>query len=676
VGGPLVRSSSDDRLFPVPDVDFYTPASPSSSPSAGQQILNLARAPLGSWARWTGIGLKPVDQVARLLRLHRLAFEAERNGRERRADFFWREALRGLRRLSKRPKVWQALWEAHGKAVTSDAEALQKRIALEVFADLHAAFANAKLDQAEAPAPIDLAYRHLHYLREVLPLTGMTTDDQAALLAPAMLAEIDALEKAKRGSAAVAVARDLLALAPGKPEFQKRLALAHFDAAVKSLSDRPAGKERAEAAALRQGIEQLEEVRRQFPYHTLIYQLIGLLQNLRAVRLTNGSDLPEGLVAARKAIVFHPPLEAEPGLFAQLVNHMRDLQTRMAEVEQQIRRSSNTTLTADGQKALAQSRKGFAPLEAYLKTDEPAQIAAAREKAQAREIWLEIGLPPEEGDWDGRAVALVTSAGAIFGTEPSTIEAFTAAFEREQTARPILAGIDVAAVAAFVKRRRDNVPAPATGATAPVPVAAKIAVLDPTARARGRDREPLGYWLFGHQDYGARLAVAAAAVAALALAGAAGFDAFGSSIRADAYAAMVAAAPRDDDATVVREAERFMAAETLRQSDLREAHVHALLAQAQEAPNRRVRDAAARETQAALDGDDGRAVLRAVEKFAGAPPLHQQDPRAAGMRDIYARTFVRWFAGLDGAAEAEAAAQAQAYRAVSAQLARMAGDAK
>jgi hypothetical protein len=214
VAWAIIRAGSNNRIFPFPDADFYCVAPPrglADDPRpSGARIISLADAPLPKWVRWTGYGLSPVDRIARMLALHRRAFDAERRGRAREADFFWREAIREIACIS--PKVWGAVWEAHGKEIVASAEELRKRVVCEVFADVHAAFVNARLDKAEAPPPSDLAFRHMRYLGKVLPLAGMTPVEQATMIAPGLQAEIEALEKVKLWNKAIAVARLVAAI--------------------------------------------------------------------------------------------------------------------------------------------------------------------------------------------------------------------------------------------------------------------------------------------------------------------------------------------------------------------------------------------------------------------------------------------------------------------------------
>src|SRR5215469_1217347 len=98
----LVRESGADRFFPQISSDLYSMnrhAGPSES-RTGAKLLALSDSlPLTWWQRLAGWRLAPDQRVARLLLLHRLAFEAEMEGQFRRADFFWREALAQLGRV-------------------------------------------------------------------------------------------------------------------------------------------------------------------------------------------------------------------------------------------------------------------------------------------------------------------------------------------------------------------------------------------------------------------------------------------------------------------------------------------------------------------------------------------------------------------------------------------------
>ena len=212
-----------------------------------------------------------------------------------------------------------------------------------------------------------------------------------------------------------------------------------------------------------------------------------------------------------------------------------------------------------------------------------------------------------------------------------SVEDLTAAFIAEAEKRPLLAGIDPADVVAFVRKRHGEpigVPEPA----APAEMPGEPVILENAGTASKRDREPFGYWLFGHQDLGPRLLLASSVVAVLLVGEPRALDAYGSSVRADAYRTIVAAAQRDEDRTVLGQGERFLSAYTFRREDAREQHVRALMAQAYEAPNRRIRDAAIGELRAALAQGDIRSAMGAIEK---SPPPPRSPTRTRAHRPLW-----------------------------------------
>jgi hypothetical protein len=636
-------------------------ASAAPGGETGQALRALADAPLGRWGRLAGWGLDPAGRVARIMQLHRLAFDAERSGRFTRADFFWREAHRALLRCSRQAAPWEAV-AAKYKELAASPDELKGKFIRELFVDVHAAFANARLRNPDKLTGNDRAFVQLRYLRDLLPLAGMTPGQQTALLAPAVEAEIAALQKSGHWSRAVDSARGLLALEPEEAAHQNRLASAIFRGSVETLSTAGAGKELAEARAIQEAVLDLAQMQVKHPYNTLVFELIGQLQFLRAIRLANGGQLSQALLAMHKARLFAPSLDAAKTAMDQLIENMKSLQARMAEVEAQLRQTRNASLNADGIRMRDEARNGFKPLENFISSKEQERIVAAREKAQARAIWGEVGLAPPASEWDEKAAALLEAIVAIFGKQ--SVEDLTTAFVAEAEKRPLLAGIDPAPVVAFVRKRHGEPVAAPEPAAAPAEKPPEPAILETASAPNGRDREPFGYWLFGHQDLGARLLIAAASLAVLLVGGAAAFDTYGSSVRADAYRTMVAAAQKDDDQTVLGQGERFLTAATMRREDAREPHVRALMAQAREAPNRRVRDAAFGELRAALAQGDSRSAMRAIEKFADAPPLADKDPRTPGLAEIYAREFVHWFASLPTRGTDDAAGGTATYRRV------------
>src|SRR4029079_19682859 len=96
---------------------------------AGRRLLALADTPLSVWQQLTGWRLPAEGEVARVLLLHRLAFEAKLKSQFRRANFLWREAFERLRLIWTCIDCWDAARTLLGDGAPGSAEALRERVA-------------------------------------------------------------------------------------------------------------------------------------------------------------------------------------------------------------------------------------------------------------------------------------------------------------------------------------------------------------------------------------------------------------------------------------------------------------------------------------------------------------------------------------------------------------------
>ncbi|MET4071879.1 hypothetical protein ABID58_006703 [Bradyrhizobium sp. S3.2.6] len=663
----LVRKSDGQRFLPAIEPNLYSPNGSGETPvRPGRALLALAYPQLTWQQRHAGRGLSPIQQLARLLLLHRLAFEAELAGEFERADFFWRECNSQLRAASTRLDIWEAACAAlEQKSVTSP-EIMRDLIVNELFIDTHIAFANGQLAKVRLD-PDDRAFVHLAFLRTLLEVQKVQPAEAALLLGPAIEAEMEVLQTAKRWDEAIARAGQYLALSPDDVASQERLALLHFRHALDRAPSK--GDEISDAKWLDRKIEVLERTRSANPDWTMIYSLLAQLYQLQSIRLANGGRLADALVASRKAHVFAPTLDVAVETMSQLVENMNNLQAQMKAVESQLRAAGNMTLNAEGVRLQAEARRGFAPLDEYIKSEHPEQIAAARQRANARTLWQDIGLQTKPQPADEELLKLFVVVGELYGSERTDIADIAAAFRDKASSEPVIADLAISAeaIAAFImRRRRENASQPETERGAapahPVPeAAAAFSIPGPDKRVRQKP-EPLWFWLFGTQDPGYRLLAAAAAVAAIAVLGVSLADRQGSRAKSQAYSAITTAAGPDREKIIAAEAQRFLDAWTLQQNDLRIAQVQALRRDALELPNRRIRDAAFEQLRQAVQGNDDAAAIDAAERFLDAPPLQIADPRREVVLDAYARAFSIWFSNLPEPLSETALARIQSYR--------------
>ena len=666
----LVRKADRRRFFPDIEPGLYRPNRSGEEPNDdGLKLLALAYPQLTWLQRHAGWHLSPNQQFARLLMLHRLAFEAELAGQLEQANFFWREANARLRAAWDRSDTWDAACAVldHKPPVTS-AEVIRDLVVNELFVDTHIAFINGQFANEIPLDPGNRAFVHLGFVRTLLELQKAPPAEAALLLAPGIEAEIAALQTAKRWDDAIVRAAQHCAMSSDDAKLQDRLALLHFDQAIDRLSAK--GNELSDASWLGQKIEALERLRSANPDRMLTYSLLGQLYHLQSIRLANGGRLADALVAARKAHVFAPQLEDITKTISELVDSMTKLQAHMKAVENQLRTSGNMRLNADGERLQSEARQGFSPLEQYLKSGQPEQIAAARHRASACALWRDIGLEQNSRPADEKLFKLLEVVGELYGSERTEVEDIAAAFCSATTANPEIAELANSAdiVAAFiVRRRRENAgesvteqESPATGVDqAAVAEAFSIPVSANVVRPA---REPLWFWLFGTQDRGYRAGAVAAGIAALAVLGISAADWRGSQTRSQAYSAIMTAAGPEREKTIIAEAQRFLDAWTLQGNDPRKAQVQALWRDALEVPNRRIRDASFEELRLAVQAANDGAALDAAERFLGAPPRQDADLRQEKVLDAYARVFSIWFANLAEPLGETAQARIRNYR--------------
>ncbi|MER9070426.1 hypothetical protein NKH84_28385 [Mesorhizobium sp. M0902] len=647
----LVRKSGNSRFVRDIDQNLYRSGGESTVFAGREMFLAPASMQLDWWQRHGGLLLAPDKLFVRLLTLHRLAFEAELEGKFGRADFFWQEVLAQLRRAWTRKAVWEAAHTAVGGGSPHGPESLRDRILAELFIDTHVAFVNGRLLRAASPAADDRAFVHLNYVRKLLEFQTLPPDEAAGLISPAVEAQISALETAGRWTNAIACATQHLAMNSGDTKMQDRLAMLHFRRAIDQLSDNANGNDLAEASRLGEAIESLDRAQKEDPDRTLIYDLLGQLCHLQSVRLANGGELSKALVAARKAQLYAPSLAAADETMSQLLEAMTQLKTQIQEVEKKLRASANTGLTEEGRRLQAEATRGFSALENYMKSSEPTRVATARRLAHARAIWRDVGFAPEIKPADEQALGLMDAVGQIYGSEATGSKGLAAEFRKIAKSEEAIAAIPPKLVADFVlKRRRENAgetsgtdadPSTAVAGQGQTAGAFVISAPEPVTKSDG---EPFWYWLFGTQDRGLRAVGGCAVVAVVAMLGVTALDIRGSHIRSSAYDGVVAAAAAGGEAAATKEAQRFHGAWSLRASDPREARIEELKREAIEAPNLKVRNTAVEQLKSALESGDQEAVLNAAERFLGAPPLQAVDERRDAVLDIYARAFSIWFA--------------------------------
>src|SRR5215510_1869706 len=128
-------AEAQPRLFPAPDARPEWDRG--ENQESARRLLLFVDRRFTFAQRVFGWNLDPETRLGRVLLLRRQAFEAERSGAFRTADFLWVEAHRALKNAVADPAVWRHALEIGAFAPAITAEILRTRFIQELFVDLH-----------------------------------------------------------------------------------------------------------------------------------------------------------------------------------------------------------------------------------------------------------------------------------------------------------------------------------------------------------------------------------------------------------------------------------------------------------------------------------------------------------------------------------------------------------
>jgi hypothetical protein len=563
----------------------------------GPAILTLISNRPRSLRRHGSIGT-----LVRLLRDYQMALRAESMRSVRRADFFWREALRRLEVAWPDEALWSDLLQQEAlKNVVHDERDgnwLREVIARELFADSLWALHNAlesgdDSDKQRASALID-------YLRTLIDRTGALDPARMTALGAALDDAVNRCAEAKQWERAKTLASWLLDQFGGE-QHERLLAAMIAGHAIAGLADSPDESEsRANAARLAEAVQRIEALRTRAPRNATLFDFLAELQLRMAIQLANGGRLSDGLVAVQKSVTYDPALQPARDVRVKLTELMTQLRHEAEMLRARVASTPNAALTGKGQEMVREAERGFAPFNAFVESAAAREISEKLMVAQGAAAWQSIGLPlehPSDEQLNGLYRALNTTFQHAEG-DPTRVPA---AWRQTIGEVPAAAELDADRIVPWVQGRVAGVskePAPA----APIewPDTTTISI---TRAARYRDHEPFTSWLFSPQAIWPKVACAAAVLALCA----------------------------------------------------------SVVMYARDSQNRRDRDAAFDALRAARAAGEYAHVLDAAETFL-SHSLSVPDPREAEVKSAYSEALVRWF--IEQTPGSEADRRAARYRAL------------
>jgi hypothetical protein len=611
MSGMIARAGElSQRLFPPIGPDLYSLDEVSTDLTPDQQVardvLALANQGFTRWQRVLGWKLDVPGRMGLLLLHHRLAMAAELAGQWQRADFFWQLLHTEFKALSGKPEAWETLVLCVANrpevALLNDPGQLRLRLVDEILIDTHCAFYNGQVQQAEKLTLEDRAFVHVDYIKGLLTWSGLAGDALLSVLGPSEETRLTLYKEARKWEQALQVCTDMLERFPDRTDYQDKLVELHFSSTLAKVKNGTSEREnRADATMLLGGIDRLEQMRKSYPYNVLIFDMLGYLYHLRAIKLANGLQLADALVAVQKALTYSPSLEEAYETQAKLVEMMENLQSQVQSLMAELAQRPNATLNEQGRRMQREASRGFDPLNAFL-ASEAAQITEALHSARGRDVWQRIGLPAPAGRWDERARALLEGLGRVLAMPPEDPSGLAAIWADVAAQHTDLADLEPSRICTFLERRLfgEEQDQAATQTMVPLPVPPILTVV-PTKHRRGG--EPFDYWLLSRQDLRLKVQAAVAIGGLLVAGGLTVSDALARKVRDTAYHQIVEAA----------------------------------------------------ETQAYLG------IIEGAEAFLAHPALNGYDERQRQVMDLYNEALVRWFVEQEGELDTEAEAHLKRY---------------
>jgi len=582
MAGMIARQvGSAQRIFPTITMKLYSDFSGiflTPNQKAARKILSLVNRKFSRWERLTGRGLDILGQISRMLQQHWMALEAEQKGQWQRANFFWQESHRSLKKLYPRSDVWRDLVnniaDMTELTIMADPEQLRNTLATEIFLDTHCAFYNNRAQQIKELKPNDRAFVHIDFIRQFIEFIDISIDEQIMLLSLPTETQILACQKAGDWKRAITVCSDfLINHFPNLKNFQNKLAGLYVENTVaKLVNDESESSNLSDANKLRDGIQYVEKMRINYPYNIFIYESLGFLYHLRAIKLANGKHFYDALVNVQKALTYNPYMDEAKETFNQLIEIMKSLDSQMPALK--IKLASGMTLNAESLHLLKETKKGFQPLEKFVQSSEAEEIAKAFYCAEGRNIWLDIGLPEPDENWDTQITALMKALNKVISEPPAKSSDIMTVWNEIASGDDSLSKLNATLICNFLKHRifaeEYEEKNPTNQKT--TDLSANVQIIK-GAVSEASSKEPLGYWFFSGQDTWVKVQAIFAVLLLLLAGGFTVYELNNRQIRDSAYIQITEAIASENRLNIIKGSETFLATPFFAKQDARQQEV-------------------------------------------------------------------------------------------------------
>jgi hypothetical protein len=500
----------------------------------------------------------PEIRFLRVLRSLQAGISAERRGIHERADFYFENAYNEFAQLGAGGRIWEGLSSRLG---CTDARAVTAR---ELFFQAHAGIIKGYLELNSSPMHRSRLLKHVIWAERALKFAGLTAQEEASARAWLSKFEIDALTRAGKHNESLAAFER--SLGPSSPaSFKDAYIETVYEFTTRQLNRSEPGGEAAgerdvNSEAFHAGVARFQGMFSSIADRPLAFERLAELSSCEITAVSS--------VSIPSLATFQRAVDADP---FNLNTHNVDVQTRFAltDLQETVARveaeaaAEQKVLNAEGLSLKSSVTNSIASVDAYIRSKEAALIQYARKTATARGIWSLLALPQNDS-WEQRALDLVDAIGASLVSTDLNAPGFPAALAKEQSAKPSLAGLDVASIARRLLEVKGALPPIAEQADPPLPaIIVEAEALPVTEERLVPGGEDFADWLFSTYGLATRWALGVATVISLIAGSLTFYNAKVNAVREALFPRVMAAARESRYDTVVDLSARFLSGRPL-----------------------------------------------------------------------------------------------------------------
>ncbi len=603
-------------------------------------ILQLVNRPFTWWQLWTGRGLDEKGQLARILWLHRNILNDELNGHWIRADFLWREIIRAIKYVQEQVDYWERLDNQLAKNNRYQVDVnhdLCNCVIKELLIDTNCALLYGRLEQSNTCEPDDRTLTYINNIQALLSLTKLEEPERWLVIEPLVYIVITSYRKRSQFQQASSFCRIMMYEFPNRWKYQDILVELEVQSVLARLQNKEdISSNQTDVDLLQGSIRVLTELSRVYPNNPVIYDSLGFVHQLHAIKLAKTGKLASALLAIEESLVYSPKLTEAMEIREQLRSALQTLQEQFKELDQKLSANPELILNPEGERLRSLVQEGSKSADQFIESGQAATIINLSHRAHAIRLWQDAGL---DGDNEKIADSAVKFFDALVYELDDLPDSFEAINEKLIEITNDIPEIDeekckLLATYLFNQFSHSDTQSEATLTT-------DCSVLLPQHMTEIASSEPIGMWLFSKEALGIKFITVISLVLVLVSFTSLAWDQYKTNLRNYAYAEIIDAVRSGDKQGVSQAVKQFIASEGLK-PDSR----HNQVLNFQELPNLWTRNAAYKELVTAMNSGNFELIMDAAETFFSAPSFQAEDRRQEEVMNAYNKAFVTWFIAL------------------------------